>query len=676
MKKCWIQIELDDNKSSHAPGELITGTIVVKVLEQCRCEQLTLCCQRRARGGGVGDEIRSEPLLTVTVREEWLAGQELRYAFRLEAPGQPLTYHGHLVSVDWFLRAEAHVSWFLEPPHWAEEPFQLVPAETQPSAPAATGPGPDSCHTLEMEAPPSTSLGCLFSLGFFALFFLSVPLIERFPPLIPIAALSGVLLHQLWQRKPAWNRAMGRLWLDSAAVTPGGSTGLRVQLRPHKRLREHDLSVSLECVELVTRRDKEEETTLQEKAVYTAPLLTCTNRPLSAGELLELPSVSLAIPSGAPTSFKLENRELRWRLRLELKRKGDRRTFFQLVPFKVHPPPPRSRTDAPRYQALRVSGSLPTEPAPWLQTPPPREKPRRTPRASEDIRRQLEGGLEVLEAAHAHYTTLEKALQEPRWKLNLRLRLDMLREARRQEPALEEALERLHHRARSEGWAGTEAALALAYEVEGLRGRLVTLASSQLGPPEDPEAPVTRWLERLEGCVAQSLPAPLAPGEKLLCSGRFSPSLSMPGLLLLVAFSFAYGGHSVGSHGEGETHGSGGWWGILLFFTALCFWNQYLRSGRFWLTESRLIWLPTRGDPLQVSLHDIRRANGSGFRYPKSGYPKSVKVEMADGQILQLAYVSRARLLTSQLRSQLQFAPSREHPRDSAPPEPPASAPG
>ena len=59
--------------------------------------------------------------------------------------------------------------------------------------------------------------------------------------------------------------------------------------------------------------------------------------------------------------------------------------------------------------------------APWLRATPPHEEQRRAPLPSEDVRRQLEGRLEVLEAAHAHYTALEEALQTPKWKLHLRV---------------------------------------------------------------------------------------------------------------------------------------------------------------------------------------------------------------------------------------------------------------
>ncbi|HYO74141.1 MAG TPA: hypothetical protein VEU33_49525 [Archangium sp.] len=646
MAKCELQLTLDKSDRTYAPGEFITGSIVVKVLEQCRCKQLTLRWRWWTRSWGDSDRGPDEHLLTLNEGEEWIAGQELHYTFRLEAPSEPLTYHGHLVSVDWRLRAEAVVSGDQDPCPHVDVPFSLVDAETTSPVPIATE-RPDTRHFLEVTAPSDDTKGT-FSVAMLALIFVMGYFFgEQYPGLIVLLFIIGVggeVFYRRRSRETVWAHSMGNLWIDPESVAPGGSTGLRIHLRPDQELPEHELSVSMEYVELTRIKGygsgysgSSNGSSTNEKVVHMGTVLTCTNRALRERELLELPLVKIALPSTAPPSFILRSSELSWRLRFEVKFKGDKRTFLQLVPFQVQPHRPMSQA-LPRPQALLVSDPSISGPAPWLQASPPREKKQQVHLSSEDVRRQLEGRLEVLETAHAHYSVLAEALQKPKWKLHLRSRLETLREAIRQEPALVEALERLHHRARSEEWTGTEPALVLAHEVEGLRGRVGALTSRHLGPSEAP-------LERLERSVVQTLPAPLAPGEKLLCSGRFSPSLSLPGVALLLGFSVTHCATTpMGIRGEAGTPGSM-FWGAWMVLTALCFWLQYRRSGRFWLTESRLIWRPTRGDPLQVPLHDIRDANGSGFRPPKS-----VKVVLADGHTLHLQFISRARRFASQLR--------------------------
>jgi hypothetical protein len=651
MAKCSIQLTLDKSDRTYAPGEVITGSVVVKVLEQCRCKQLTLRWRWRTRGWGDSDKGPDEYLLTLNEGEEWLAGQELHYTFRLEAPSEPLTYHGQLVSVDWRLRAEAIVSGYQDPCPHVDVPFFLVAPETASPVPMAIATEhPDAWHSLEVTAPSNDTEGT-FSMAVLALIFVMGFFFgEQYPGLIirlAIIGIGGEVFYRWRSRKTVRARSMGNLWIDPRSVAPGGSTGLRIHLRPDQELPEHELSVSMEYVELARIKrhgtgyyGSTSSTSTNEKVVHMGTVLTCTNRALLERELLELPLVKLALPSTAPTSFILRNSELSWRLRFEVKFKGDKRTFLQLIPFQVRPHHPMLQAP-PRHQALLVSDPSTSGPAPWLQASPPHEEKQQVHLSSEDVRRQLEGRLEVLETAHAHYRALEEALQKPKWKLHLRPRLEMLREAIRQEPALVEALERLHHRARSEGWSETEPALVLAHEVEGLRARVGALTSHHLGPSETP-------LERLERSVVQSLPAPLAPGEKLLCSGRFSPSLSLPGVALLLGFSLTHCATPLGIRGEPGAPVFA-FWGAWMVFTALYFWFQYRRSGRFWLTENRLIWLPTRGDPLQVPLHDIRHPGGSDFRYPKG-----VKVVLGDGHILHLQFISRARRCASQLSRMVQ----------------------
>jgi hypothetical protein len=290
------------------------------------------------------------------------------------------------------------------------------------------------------------------------------------------------------------------------------------------------------------------------------------------------------------------------------------------------------------HARLRERRALPPCPDPWLQAAKPREVKRSGPVPSVDTRRKLEGGIEVLEAAHTHYAALEKALRKWKWKHHLRPRLETLRETIRQEPALVEALDRLHHRARAEGWTETEPALALAREVEALQARVGALASSRLGPPGR--------LDQLELSVIHTHPR-LAPGEKIVFTGGFSPSLAGSGLLLLEVGLACFAANQM-IRDAGETPSSWGWlWPVWLALAAVGFWRQYQRSGRFWLTEQRLIWLPTRGEPLQLPLRDIQ---SDGIRVC---IPKGVRVHLKDGSTLHLDFLSQATRFADRLRYQL-----------------------
>jgi hypothetical protein len=300
----------------------------------------------------------------------------------------------------------------------------------------------------------------------------------------------------------------------------------------------------------------------------------------------------------------------------------------------------------------------PSRPSPWLlQLPEPR-RPLQLPSAS-DSRRKLEGGFELLEDALTHQAALEAALRHRKWRLHLHARRNSLRKLIRQEPALVEALDRVHHRAHVEGWGETEPALVLAREVERLRSRLGVHASQRLGHPRNHEPALVDQLGQLEQLLAQTVPPPLALDEKLLLEGGFSPSRSsvlFSSCLCLVLFN------GFVSTETGDVPRDWVWVGLSgLALSALRVWDQRRCSGRYWLTQGRLIWQPTRGEPLQVLLHDLT-PDSIRFRPPNR-----VEVTLADGRPLLLWFISDAERFVTRLKGHLASAPSRGMPDESEP---------
>jgi hypothetical protein len=84
---------------------------------------------------------------------------------------------------------------------------------------------------------------------------------------------------------------------------------------------------------------------------------------------------------------------------------------------------------------------------------------------------------------------------------------------------------------------------------------------------------------------------------------------------------------------------------ILPFPYAAYLWElfQYRRSGRFWLTEERLVWQPTGKNPIHIPLHAI--APG-GVRLHSV---RSVGVRLVDGRSFHLDYIQGAERLVSLL---------------------------
>ena len=279
-----------------------------------------------------------------------------------------------------------------------------------------------------------------------------------------------------------------------------------------------------------------------------------------------------------------------------------------------------------------------------------------------DVRRQLEGGIETLEAAHSRYVLLERALRRGQWQHEVQARLELLREQLRQEPELEKALTRIRQRARGEEWPDMEPALVLARGVEKCRTRLQALTHERLGRPMARESFAER-LARLHQVLAQTIAAPVSSEERVLHHGAFEAYTPTPiwqclwmlnYLLIAVGcqfLMFCASGDMMRIHGNGIplrsfititmlglvmlrlTSNS-----PLLYLWELC---QYRRSGRFWLTPERLVWHPTGKDPIHIPLQAIPPG---GVRLRPA---RSVEVRLVDGRTLRLHHIHGAERLVS-----------------------------
>lgn len=214
----------------------------------------------------------------------------------------------------------------------------------------------------------------------------------------------------------------------------------------------------------------------------------------------------------------------------------------------------------------------------------------------EDMRRQLEGRLETVEAARARYASLESLLSGSRWKRHLRGHPEALQAVLRQEPVFEEAQARIQRRAQTDQWPEESPVLATVRETRALRARLEALVHKRLralsrvsGAPSLVEA-----LSRLEAVVLEPMPLELMAGEVRVLEGD---SAEPGGMFLLfpTIFLVMVATHFVDGLGAAAL--------LLMLIASVVY--TVARSGRFWLTNERLVWKPLVGEPVQLPLRSI-----------------------------------------------------------------------
>jgi len=218
------------------------------------------------------------------------------------------------------------------------------------------------------------------------------------------------------------------------------------------------------------------------------------------------------------------------------------------------------------------------------------------PVSMEAIRRQLEGRLEVVEAARERYGTLEALLSPSGWKRRVRERPGALREVLGQEAALEEALARVHRRAEVDAWPASLPVLATVRELKARRARLEVLVRKRLGSLARSEGEVSfaGMLTRLEALVLEPIPLEPKANEVRLFEGQpGGEEIIKPLVLTMVALTW------LSALLEAAPLMPLGM--LLLLFIPL----MVLRSGKFWLTSERLVWKPVLGEAVQVSLASL-----------------------------------------------------------------------
>lgn len=336
MSGCSLRISLDRANRTYAVGEKVQGVVEVDARGDCECRKLTL--HREWRTHGKGDVYSGGEQEWVLFSGMWTGGEHASYRFEFIAPRGPLSYHGHVLSVAWYIRAHADLAHTID--HEVEEEFLLVPGEAPggvhtESAISSDRPGGQITFTSEdakkmggrgyagFSALLVVSLGvCLWLLwrifakgmpphwdwrnvylpGFFALF--SAVLAVTSAALV----LSG-LKFRLAQKK----LGAVRVELSPKQVRPGETVTCRIMFRPLSPVELKAARVRWWGVECATRSraGSDPSTTLYTHTLFDSKTIIASRRDFMPGQDVSLEG-KFQIPHDAPSTLKVTHNELYW----------------------------------------------------------------------------------------------------------------------------------------------------------------------------------------------------------------------------------------------------------------------------------------------------------------------------------------------------------------------------
>ncbi len=320
MPDCELSIEFDQPSRIYKAGETVTGRVIVKADEDVNCNGLTVTCGWETHGKGDAD--KGPKMSEEVFSGSWQRGLTQAYPFSFELPPGPITYHGELVNVDWYIHARADVPWAFDPK--CEEDF-LVELASQPDG---LGGAPDYNPGQSQKRPnagPFTTLviGLIFlgiagGCGYwwytsdtcFALFFGFFA--GLFGLIATLGGINGLILK----------RHVGDIVIAIEPVwtMPGKKTNCLVTLRPNKPTTLNAVHATLRGEERATYSRGTDRVTAHHK-LYEEKLTLSEDIELRAGQLFELQG-EIPIPADATYSFSGGNNAICWVVEVDIDIKG------------------------------------------------------------------------------------------------------------------------------------------------------------------------------------------------------------------------------------------------------------------------------------------------------------------------------------------------------------------
>jgi hypothetical protein len=255
MSKCLLSITLDRNPPHYRPGDTLKGTLDVEVMSDVKVDALVVHLGWRTHGKGNVDaeDVDFEPLGAM----EWSAGERHQFPLSFVMPAGPVSYHGILLNVDWYVRANADVSWARDPNTEAE--LLLLPAPPTRLPGDGYRQGPETAarpHILGAAAGEKRTDSRIFpviflavSLGMTALMVSKKP---NFFGLLFMSVFLGVGSLITWR---AWRNTLAKRKLGDVQVSVapehagrGQTVRLKVALEP-----EHAVKIAAVRADLVAR---------------------------------------------------------------------------------------------------------------------------------------------------------------------------------------------------------------------------------------------------------------------------------------------------------------------------------------------------------------------------------------------------------------------------------------
>lgn len=325
MSRCDIQIAFDRADRTYRGGESVSGKVTVDVNKDTTCKEVLLTHYWQTHGRG--NRARGERhKISLEGECQLTAGQRLELPFEFPSERWPLTYRGHYINVDHYVKVAVDVPWAIDPKH--EEDYLLLGG-----APPEEFDG-DRSKTFAIggraagKTSPVLKFVLFGLLGILALLF-SVMFIFLLP-----FFLIGAAIWWMWRRAIRSRVGDVELSVPEVVIGPGDKWHARLTFTPQKSFAINGINLQLTAVESATSGSGTNSTTYTH-TVFEQQYDWLPAQTLQGQELFD-ETLEIDFPDTQAWSLKQNDNRLSWTAvaRIDIPRFPDwsKRVDLQLVP--------------------------------------------------------------------------------------------------------------------------------------------------------------------------------------------------------------------------------------------------------------------------------------------------------------------------------------------------------
>ena len=325
MSKCTITIEFDRDDRTYQGGETVNGTVRIVVHDDLNCNGIKLTHYWHTHGSGNTDSgDRQEQTLSAGC--ELRGGDTRDFPFSFVADCQPVTYRGHHVNIDHYVRVDVDVPWAFDPK--AEEEYILRPGRR----PTQMTGRRDEIVTFEPESSTeSSTIGKIILAIIVVVFLVAFSLMAII--LIPVF-LVGLAIYFIWRKAIASRVGNVQVRMPHVVVGPGEQWPLEIHFTPRKTFEINGITLKLFAQESATSGSGTNKTTYHHTIFERVHTLQPAET-LFAGQPVHK-QLTIPFPETEAYSFDESDNDVEWsaEVRIDIPRFPDwkKKQVLQVVP--------------------------------------------------------------------------------------------------------------------------------------------------------------------------------------------------------------------------------------------------------------------------------------------------------------------------------------------------------